>query len=302
MNSATYSNFITSVEEKEIAEAGRSISETPTPSAETDIEDLFKSKGHSSRQRQYCDSQFECSDKSRQHCQKLMKVYQSQTISHLKEFTENMRSMRHTVFLILLLCSMFVVSEILLAPIIMITPELFLIFVSIRFSFQSVALAIWTLIMEGMSGIYIELSFLEAFLNFGQIILVSICFLSDCDAFWKTLEAYYHKLRGVTRNYDQNQSNEIIQEQHRKMCQQFQVHHLNNCRKIIGSDRFVNGQLYKDAFYGTTFVNWLIRVGLVNDRREGVSYANLLIDYQILRNVNNIQYFHDKEVIYYFIV
>lgn len=224
-----------------------------------------------------------------------MKVYQSQTISHLKEFTENMRSMRHTVFLILLLCSMFVVSAILLA--------LYLIHVPIlNFLFQSVALAIWTLIMEGMSGIYIELSFLEAFLNFGQIILVSICFLSDCDAFWKTLEAYYHKLRGVTRNYDQNQSNEIIQEQHRKMCQQFQIHHLNNCRKIIGSDRFVNGQLYKDAFYGTTFVNWLIRVGLVNDRREGVSYANLLIDYQILRNVNNIQYFHDKEVIYYFIV
>lgn len=228
-----------------------------------------------------------------------MKVYQNQTISHLKEFTENMQSMRHTVFLILLLCSMFVVSGILLIC----SFDFFFFIVSIdSILFQSISLAVWTLVMEGMSGIYIELSFLEAFLNFGQIILVSVCFLSDCDAFWKTLEAYYHKIRGVTRNYDQNQSNEIIQEQHRKMCQQFQIHHLNNCRKIIGSDRFVNGQLYKDAFYGTTFVNWLIRVGLVNDRREGVSYANLLIDYQILRNVNNIQYFHDKEVIYYFIV
>lgn len=152
--------------------------------------------------------------------------------------------------------------------------------------------------MEGMSGIYVELSFLEAFLNFGQIILVSLCFLGDTDSFWKTLEAYYLKLRGVTAYlHDQAQPPEHIG----KLCQQFRLHHLNNCRQIIGSDRFVNGQLYKDAFYGTTLVNWLIRVGLAHDRREAVSYANHLIDGQILRNVNNILYFHDKEVIYYFV-
>lgn len=154
--------------------------------------------------------------------------------------------------------------------------------------------------MEGMSGIYIELSFLEAFLNFGQIILVSICFLSDTDSFWKTLENYFRKLRGATLNTEQTPNNEVFQ-QNWKICQQFGMHHLNNCRQIIGSDRYVNGRLYKDAFYGTTFVNWLIRVGLAADRRDAVKYANMLIDGQILRSVNNIVYFHDKEVIYYFV-
>lgn len=86
----------------------QSVPDTP---GETDIEDLFKTTPQGSREKQYCGSQFKCNDKSRENCEKLMKVYQNQTISHLKEFTENMRSMRHTVFLILMLCSMFVVSE-----------------------------------------------------------------------------------------------------------------------------------------------------------------------------------------------
>lgn len=151
--------------------------------------------------------------------------------------------------------------------------------------------------MEGMSGVYIELSFFEAALNFGQVILVSVCFLSDTDSFWKTLENYYRKIRRISS--EQAQSNDIMQ-QNWKICQQFQVHHLNNCRQIIGSDRYVNGQLFKDAFYGTTFVNWLIRVGLANDRRDAVKFANQLIDGKILCSVNNVVYFHDKEVIYYF--
>lgn len=154
--------------------------------------------------------------------------------------------------------------------------------------------------MEGMSGIYIELSFLEAFLNFGQILLVSVCFLTDTDAFWKILEAYYHKLRRKGRDAEQIMANEVLQNQ-KKICLQFQSHHLDNCKQIIGSDRHVNGQLYKDAFYGTTFVNWLIRVGLANDRREAVNYANILMDGKVLHNVNDIVYFHDKEVIYYFV-
>lgn len=149
--------------------------------------------------------------------------------------------------------------------------------------------------MERMSGIYVELSYLEAFLNFGQILLVSLCFLGDTDSFWDTLEAYYLKLRGISKHeFEQN----LLSETTRKLCEQFRLHHLDNCRQIIGSDRIVDGQLYKDAFYGSTFVKWLIRVGLAHDQREAVSYANHLIDGKVLRNVSNILYFDDKQVIF----
>lgn len=101
-----------SAEERECNEQRRMSAETQTPSPnETDIEDLFKPKSTIPRPREYCNSEFNCNGKSRENCQRLMKVYQSQTISHIKEFTENMKSMRHTVFLILLLCSMFVVGQ-----------------------------------------------------------------------------------------------------------------------------------------------------------------------------------------------
>ena len=33
--------------------------------------------------------------------------------------------------------------------------------------------------MEGMSGIYLELSFLDAFLNFGQSLIVMAVFIGD---------------------------------------------------------------------------------------------------------------------------
>lgn len=103
-----YLNLVVAVDEGErVEQPNRQVPDTPS---DTDIEDLFRTMPNGPRGRQYCDSQFNCNEKSRENCQKLMKVYQSHTVSHLKEFTENMRSMRHTVFLILLLCSMFVVS------------------------------------------------------------------------------------------------------------------------------------------------------------------------------------------------
>ena len=35
-------------------------------------------------------------------------------------------------------------------------------------TFSGIALCVWTLVMDGMSGIYLELVFLDGFLNFGQ--------------------------------------------------------------------------------------------------------------------------------------
>lgn len=120
-----------------------------------------------------------------------------------------------------------------------------------------------------MSGIYIELSFLEAFLNFGQVMLVAACFITDTDEFWKIIGRYWHKLSQFNQTSgnnipqipipDTNVTSTISNDNTTKIiCDQFIRHHIDNCKLAIGSDRFAHCRLYKEAFYGSTFVNWLI--------------------------------------------
>lgn len=64
----------------------------------------------------FCSLQFNCDGVSRQNCQSLIQNYQSMTSIGLEpiEYPENIdehQTMRHIVLLILLLCSMFVVSN-----------------------------------------------------------------------------------------------------------------------------------------------------------------------------------------------
>lgn len=163
-----------------------------------------------------------------------------------------------------------------------------------------------------MSGIYIELSFLEAFLNFGQVILVSACFITDTDEFWKIMARYWRKMSRFNRtnstattapSFSAQTSITSPMENDTKtkiICDQFIRHHLDNCKAAIGSDRFAHSRLYKEAFYGTTLVNWLITVGLASDRREAVTFANSLIDGGILHHINDVKNFYDRDIIYCF--
>lgn len=78
----------------------------------TDIEDLCNQPSQSPTRRanDFCSSSFGCNGQSRQQCNELIKTYKQQQQVDFNEFYINTQSLRHTVFLILLLCSMFVVS------------------------------------------------------------------------------------------------------------------------------------------------------------------------------------------------
>lgn len=157
--------------------------------------------------------------------------------------------------------------------------------------------------MEGMSGIYIELSFLEAFLNFGQCVLVSACFITDTDEIWRKISKYWTKIRwrsNQCRASRQRAESMSEDARTRYVCDQFIRHHLENCKTAIGSDRFAHSRLYKEAFYGTTLVNWLINVGLATDRRDAINYANYLIEGDILQHINDVKKFYDRDIIYCF--
>lgn len=80
--------------------------------AVSDIEDLCKPMENDKKLRtnEYCNTSFACSGPSRQHCQELVRDYHQNQRLEFKEFYHGIQSFRHTVVLILLLCSMFVVS------------------------------------------------------------------------------------------------------------------------------------------------------------------------------------------------
>lgn len=242
-----------------------------------DIEDLLAQNGNDhDRPKGLCSSQFHCDGTSRENCQSLVKKYQVETNQGLEplEFPENtdeFQIMRHTVLLILLLCSMFV----------------------------GLALSVWTLVMEGMSGIYVELSFLDAFLNFGQSLIVLACFITDTGELFHPLAKYWHKLwygANILRLPDWNS----ISPEAQHICDQFTNHHLDACRKAIAEDKRWRIKIYKKVFYGNRFVDWLIEVGLAKDRVEAAQYARYLIDGRVLRHINNVYHFHDKNLLYTF--
>lgn len=249
-----------------------------TPSRVVDIEDLLPSASTSSQVtgNGLCSTQFGCPTTSRAACQSLVQRYQETSHYTLEpiEFDDNTDSyqvMQHTVLLILLLSSMFV----------------------------SFALIIWTLIMEAMSGIYVELSFLEACLNFGQSIIVLACFISDTGELFTPLILFARKL-WYGADALQTPAWDDLSDEAKHVCEQFVSYHLERCRQAIAKDKRWRIKVYKKVFYGTHFVDYLIEVGLARDRNEAVKYGKRLIDGRIMRHINKCHHFADKKLMYTF--
>lgn len=223
-----------------------------------------------------CSPSFSCAGSSRQNCQAIIQQYEEQARRGLeplefpKEGDEH-QTLKHTVLLIILLCSMFV----------------------------SLAVSIWTLVMEGMSGIYLELSFLDAFLNFGQSLIVLAVFITDSSELLIPLGKYWTKMWYGANILTLPHWGSISPDT-KHICEQFRNHHLENCKKDIATDKRWRIKVYHKVFYGTEFVNWLIEVGLAKDRLEGIHYAKHLVDGRVMRHINNVYHFEDRNLLYTF--
>ena len=245
--------------------------------AVVDIEDIIpKGPNVDVAPNNLCSTQFGCASTSRQACQSLVQRYQENSHYDLEpiEYDDNLDTyqvLKHTVLLILLLCSMFV----------------------------SFALTIWTLIMDGMSGIYVELCFLDAFLNFGQSIIVLACFISDSGELFEPVIVIARKLWYGANALEIPDWNNLSEET-KHVCEQFTTYHLEGCRRKIAKDKRWRIKVYKKVFYGTTFVEYLIEVGLARDRTEALKYGKRLIDGRVMRHINNCHHFADKKLLFTF--
>lgn len=82
--------------------------------ATPDIEDLCRDTMDHSKalhSNELCSTSFACSGPSRPQCQELVRDYNERQQLEFVEFYNSIQSLRHTVLLILMLCSMFVVGR-----------------------------------------------------------------------------------------------------------------------------------------------------------------------------------------------
>lgn len=174
--------------------------------------------------------------------------------------------------------------------------------------------------MEEMSGIYIEVAFLDATLNFGQSLIVFAIFGMDTKELLVPLLKYWRKI-WYGANLLTLPKYEDLSQETKHICDQFVTHHLENCKNTIAKDtRYIFNnfiflwffnifffisrwrlKVYKDVFQGNKFVDWLLEVGLARDRVEAVHYAHHLIDGRVLKHINGIHHFYDRSFLYTFV-
>ncbi|XP_049954684.1 integral membrane protein GPR155 [Schistocerca serialis cubense] len=217
-----------------------------------------------------CPSQFSCPSDTRARCQQRLEDYYLEQ-DDIED--SDYQVLRHVVLIILLVSSMF----------------------------TGIALSVWTLIMEAMSGIYVELSFLDASLNFGQSIFVFAIFGLSPKAAILPFIKLWRRVRYGTSTLSLPQWEELNFET-RHVCDQFVMHHLEKCRSDISEDRRWHFRTYREVFKGSALVTWLIEAGLARDRQEAVQYATDLLQGRVIRHINDLHHFHDQSLLYTFCV
>ncbi|RLU21869.1 hypothetical protein DMN91_006246 [Ooceraea biroi] len=180
--------------------------------------------------------------------------------------------LRHLVFLILLLCSMFI----------------------------GLSISVGTLIMEQLTGIYAELAFLDVALNFGQSLIAFAIFGLD-----PSLGKLGCWLRRVCRKLHSDKELQLpcedaLSSEVRAIRDQFSRCHLDACRTRISMCRRRLLRVYRGVFSGTDLVNWLLEAGIVNSREDAVRYGRCLLESRVLQHVDGTQHFHDENLLYTF--
>jgi len=81
---------------------------------------------------------------------------------------------------------------------------------------------------------------------------------------------------------------------------QFNRCHLDACRARISMCRRRLLKVYRGVFSGTDLVDWLLEVGIVNNREDAVWYGRCLLESRVLQHVDGTHHFYDKNLLYTF--
>ena len=94
----------------------------------------------------------------------------------------------------------------------------------------------WTIIVERVSGIYLELLFLDGVLNYGQGFLVCMIFGFDDKLIVEPIMKKWRKLWSKAQNLGLPRF-ETLDPETRLVCQQFRAYHMDKCVQELVRDR-----------------------------------------------------------------
>ncbi|XP_076647904.1 integral membrane protein GPR155 homolog anchor [Halictus rubicundus] len=189
-----------------------------------------------------------------------------------REAADDPQILRHLVFLILLLCSMFI----------------------------GLSISIGTLIMEQLTGVYAELTFLDVALNFGQSLIAFAIF--GLDPGLGKLGCWLRKICWEWRTGKELQlpPEDELSAEVKAIREQFNRCHLAECRARIAICRRRLLRIHKGVFTGTDLVNWLLDAGVAQNRDEAVRYGRSLLESRVLQHIDGTSHFSDENVLYTF--
>ncbi|KAK3853959.1 hypothetical protein Pcinc_018287 [Petrolisthes cinctipes] len=161
------------------------------------------------------------------------------------------------------------------------------------------ALCMWTLVTEGVNGVYIELVFLDIVLNFGQGFFTAAIFGLDTRLIVVPLLKWWRRVRYGAAMV-QVPVWEDLDPVTRQTCEQFTNYHMDKCVKDIVRDRRWRLKNLSGVFGGKELVEWLLVVGLARDRTEAVKYGRRLLQGGVIRHTQGLHHFHDQPLFYTF--
>ncbi|CAN8002472.1 unnamed protein product, partial [Ixodes hexagonus] len=169
------------------------------------------------------------------------------------------------------------------------------------------AVSFWQLLLADVpTGILVELEFLDIVLNYGQGMMTFLVFGLDAKWLVRQLSSLWNCIaHGPRRGRDTGvlmlpQEDELPAET-RQICVQFRMYHYASCvADIAAPRRGLNGTVYQLAFGGRDLVDWLIAVGLCQDRIQAVRYGRRLLEGRVVRHAAGRLHFHDEHYTYVF--
>lgn len=186
----------------------------------------------------------------------------------VRDRDDEFQIIRHVILLLALACSMFV----------------------------GIALCVWTLVVEELTGIYVMLLFLDETLNFGQGIFVLVLFGLEprrlLTPVWTGLKKQIKVPTGSKLRTTKDQENHT--------CEQFMMFYMDKCISDLVCDRRWQLKQYSNVFCGEELVDWLLLMGLSRDRGQAEKYGQTLLTGGIICHVDGRKAFHDQPYFYAF--
>ncbi|XP_046463583.1 integral membrane protein GPR155-like isoform X1 [Daphnia pulex] len=238
--------------------------------------DLYSASDAEGGATEFCSSP-NCDVTKQQQCVQIVKRYNSSPSEPEEAISpsdphEEYQILRHIVLLLILSCSMFV----------------------------GIALCMWTIIVERVSGIYLELLFFDGVLNYGQGFLVCMIFGFDNKLIVSPIMKRWRQFWDGAKSLGLPHSDAISPET-KLTCEQFRTYHMNKCIADLVRDKRRRLKTYRSVFVGSDLVNWLIMVGLARDRLEAQRYGRHLVDGRVIKHIKSEYHFHDQPYFYTFL-